>query len=158
MSAIEIYDIRCKSCGAPLDGDKCKYCGSIYEIRIAELEQDEPPDRQDEFNRIGELLIPIARSPSVCSAPEPHIRREKLPVGVYRGHFVESCFDCLGLPSIQHATRSDGIIGIVVGINYTLMRADVLTKGRVHGFEDIIAGRKYARNVIGVSEHELLLF
>ena len=155
MSAIKIYDIRCKSCGAPLSSEQCEHCGSIYRIEGIEPKQDE---QQDEFNRIGELIIPIARSPSVCKAPETHIRREKLPLGVYRGHFVEGCSDSLGLPSIQHATKGDRIIGIVVGTDHARGHADILIKGRVHGFENIIAGHKYARNVIGVSEHELLLF
>jgi len=156
MSVIKMYDIRCKSCGAPLAGSICEHCGSIYEIRIAE--QDKPAERCDEFNRIGELLIPIARSPSVCKTPEPYIKRERLPLGVYRGHFVERCFDCFGLPSIQHATSSNRIIGIIVGVNYILGHADVLTMGRVHGFENVIPGHKYARNIIGVDKHELLLF
>ena len=50
MSAIKIYDIRCKSCGAPLSSEQCEHCGSIYRIEGIEPKQDE---QQDEFNRIG---------------------------------------------------------------------------------------------------------
>ena len=158
---MELTLVRCTQCCAPLNitGEPyviCAYCGSTIELtyhkKRVEQEVIATPWSVygDSHNILGELLIPIAEGP-VALPGNCMFRHYRHPhKSVYVGHFVEGCVE--NFDYVQHATRSDRILGVAIETDFLMQTVDVVILGRVSGFIGLTPGHVYAKGVIAVSE------
>ena len=63
-------DTNCPNCGAPIEGVKCKYCGT-YLFNIADIDFDKPKYIRIPFGDKKVMFHVIANEVSVTKRPDP---------------------------------------------------------------------------------------